>query len=247
MATERILRETPFNGYNRDDVKAYIRKQDDKIKDLENSITLMGEEKEESELSLKKEIERLNEEIRALNDTLSQRADENFTLSEQIMKQKDTVIDQVAAIQQKTSDLDTLRAENEALKKDIDRQVESIIKGKISEYESQIKAKDERIKFFEGIWDQAKKDYAVYTDVRKNVDEIMADAKSKAEEIISAANEEANAIRNKASEDRIKVDNDIDGLKKKLESFIDTLGHGMDPTEDRKDDAITSEGEKTDE
>ena len=35
MAIEKTFRETPFNGYNRDDVNAFVRKRDEEFKETE--------------------------------------------------------------------------------------------------------------------------------------------------------------------------------------------------------------------
>ena len=37
MSTQKLFRETAFNGYNRDDVREYIKKQDERIRELETA------------------------------------------------------------------------------------------------------------------------------------------------------------------------------------------------------------------
>lgn len=73
MAKEKLFRETPFNGYNRDDVADYIAEMDkrnsqerqDDLEEIEN-LRASLEEKDA-------EIEKLNEVIRSLNFTLDEK------------------------------------------------------------------------------------------------------------------------------------------------------------------------------
>ena len=74
MAKEKIFRETPFNGYNRDDVMAYIAEIDKKNTEL-RAADVQEKNSLAADLEAKtQEVEKLNGVIDSLNFAVEEKA-----------------------------------------------------------------------------------------------------------------------------------------------------------------------------
>ncbi len=274
MATEKLFRETPFNGYNREDVKAYLKDLDIQKKEFEERCREDCVRLEEQLESQKAEIEKLNGMLTELNERMTAKTDENLRLSSELLSLKNRELEQANIITEKTEELLTLQKQLEqanlkiqaAEKKEkpsesvgtvfeenirrciekanrLKREVEQgyLRTSSEDEYKRKLEEKDKTIRDMEGRWEQCKKDYAVYLDVRNNAEQIKNDARSKAEQIIAEAKKQADEIilAAKQTSDRIiaeakeneeSIRARVDSLKASVESIINTIQF-MDPSD----------------
>ena len=234
MAMEKMFRETPFNGYNRDDVNAYVRKQDEEFKALESDLKRQFEDTQEENYKLKELVDTLNKKLEA-------QMQENLELSEEIMSLKNAELEKNNCICEKTAALDELQRRNQELSElynklkgnaehqetlikqqetkltdlsDKNKEFEAnlqnyiqnanklreeaeaglAINAKIAELNKIIEDKDNKIKALEANWNQCKKDYLLYQEVKNSVGKITDEAKKQAEAILSSANEKREKI-----------------------------------------------------
>ncbi len=239
MAMEKMFRETPFNGYNRDDVNAYVRRQDEEFKALEADLKRQYEDTRE-------ENSKLKEIVDTLNKKLEEKMQENLELSESIMTLKNAELEKNNCICEKTAALDELSKRNQELSelynklkgnaehqetlikqqetkltdlsdknKEFEANLQSYIQNanklreeaeaglainaKITELNKIIEEKDNKIKALEANWNQCKKDYLLYQEVKNSVGKITDEAKKQAESIINAANEKREKIISEAN------------------------------------------------
>lgn len=244
---EKMFRETPFNGYNRDDVNAYVRKKDEEYKELEASMKKQKSEYDE-------ENRKLNELVGSLNQMLEDKIKENLDLSEEVMRLKNSELEQNNCICEKIAVIDELQKKNRDLEElynslkgnaehqetllkqqetkltdlsDKNRQFEEnlqsyiqnanklreeaeaglAINSKIEELNKVIEEKDNKIKSLEANWEQCKKDYMLYQEVKSSVEKINSEAKKQADTIIANANARRERIieeANSAAENIVK-------------------------------------------
>lgn len=108
MAIDRLFRETPFNGYNRDDVNAYIKKADEQAKYAENDLKKQYDE-------VAAEVAKLNELVNSLNKLIETKNKENLELTDEIMRLKNRELEQKSCICEKTAVIDELTKKNSEL------------------------------------------------------------------------------------------------------------------------------------
>ena len=111
MSTQKLFRETAFNGYNRDDVREYIKKQDERIRELETSLADSEAIRASEQQEAQAEIEKLNGIIESLNGVLDEKNKENLELTEQVMQLKNALLEQANALQEKVNAIELLRKE----------------------------------------------------------------------------------------------------------------------------------------
>ncbi|MDF2685221.1 MAG: hypothetical protein K0S55_402 [Clostridia bacterium] len=234
MQNTKLFRETPFNGYNREDVVNYITKQDQETRELEENYKREVSASTTELAASKNEIEKLKSIIDTLNSTIEEKIESYNELNEEYNQLKNKLLEQSAVLTDKSEMADKLQDKFENLSNrydDLNKKVnnqekliselkeqneeqnnsireyiekvcilqaasdnDSTMKTRIAEYQRLLAEKDEKIKSLENNWDQCKKDYAVYIDVRNNVDKILNQAKAQADEIIKNANLESNDI-----------------------------------------------------
>lgn len=108
MTIEKLFRETPFNGYNRDDVNAYLKKQDENFKEIEASLRKQAEENDE-------ENKKLSDLVDSLNKQIEEKIQENLELTEEVMRLKNAELEQSNCICEKIAVIDELQAKNREL------------------------------------------------------------------------------------------------------------------------------------
>ena len=234
LQSTKLFRETPFNGYNREDVVNYITKQDQETRELEENYRHEISSSTVELTATKEEIAKLKSIIDSLNRTISEKTEsydelyeEHNQLKNKFLEQSTTLTDKselVEKLQEKFEGLSSryddlynkindqanliseLRTQNEeqdnSLREYIEKVCnlqaasdnESATRIQITEYQRLIAEKDEKIKALENNWDNCKKDYTIYIDVRNNVDKILNQARLQADEIIKNANTEADEI-----------------------------------------------------
>ena len=111
MSTQKLFRETAFNGYNRDDVREYIKKQDERIRELETAAADSEAIRQSEQADAQAEIEKLNNIIASLNEVIDEKNKENLELTEQVMQLKNALLEQTTALQEKVTAIDSLRNE----------------------------------------------------------------------------------------------------------------------------------------
>lgn len=241
MAIEKTFRETPFNGYNRDDVNAFVRKRDEEFKETEAELKSRCDE-------LSEENSELNELVSSLNKQIEEKIHENFELTEEIMRLKNAELEQNNCICEKVAVIEELQKKNRELEelynslkgnaehqenilkqqetklsdlsdknKEFEANLQSYIQNanklreeaeaglainsKITELQKVIDEKDAKIKTLEASWEQCKKDYLLYQEVKNSVSKITDEAKRQADSIISEANNKRERILSEASDE----------------------------------------------
>ncbi len=265
MAIEKMFRETPFNGYNRDDVNAYVRRQDEEFKELESDLRRQFDETNEENI-------KLNELVGSLNRQIEEKIQENLELTEEILRLRNSELEQTNCICEKTAVIDELQKKNKELEelynslkgnaehqesilkqqetklsdlsdknKEFEANLQSYIQNanklreeaeaglainsKIADLNKIIEEKDNKIKALEANWEQCKKDYLLYQEVKNSVSKITDEAKRQADSIVVAANEkrekilaeannEANGIVEKAKVGTVEIKEMLTNLKK---------------------------------
>ncbi len=265
MAIEKMFRETPFNGYNRADVNAYVRRQDEEFKELESDLRRQFDETNEENI-------KLNELVGSLNRQIEEKIQENLELTEEILRLRNSELEQTNCICEKTAVIDELQKKNKELEelynslkgnaehqesilkqqetklsdlsdknKEFEANLQSYIQNanklreeaeaglainsKIADLNKIIEEKDNKIKALEANWEQCKKDYLLYQEVKNSVSKITDEAKRQADSIVVAANEkrekileeannEANGIVEKAKVGTVEIKEMLTNLKK---------------------------------
>jgi chromosome segregation ATPase len=242
LQNTKLFRETPFNGYNREDVVNYITKQDQEARELEESYKRDLSVSAAELSSAKAEIEKLKSIIDTLNRTIEEKTESYNELNEEHNQLKNRLLEQSAALTEKSESAEKLQEKFENLSNrydDLNKKVnnqekliselktqneeqsnslreyiekvcllqaasdnDSTMKTKMAEYQRLLAEKDEKIKSLENNWDQCKRDYAVYIDVRNNVDKILNQAKAQADEIIRNADMKAGEIINEGKREK---------------------------------------------
>lgn len=252
MAVEKLFRETPFNGYNRDDVKEYIKNSDIKLKQFEEECRENCVLLEDQLSSLKSMNEELNIKVSSLNSELSEKREEILRLSSELEKFKNNELEQLNIINRKNSEVEELKKRLEELEKkfadiesasvpspdDFENSIRQYLVratklkeeveagcGFISKEElyKELSEKDAKIKSLEDQLEQEKKERLSCEDIKNNVEKIKDDAKSEAAKIISDAAGEASRLRLETAQYCEKLISDAKESERSIRGRIDAL------------------------
>ncbi len=239
MAKEKIFRETPFNGYNRDDVMAYIAEIDKKNTELraadiqeKNSLAADLEAKTQEVEKLNGVIDSLNfavEEKTAAYDELAKEFEAYKTENENkvglpapeaIEAEKKEYEAKIAAL---TAELEAAKAKISDQEDQIRSQIEnicalqatqdtsSLVRARLDEAEKAIAQKDEKINFLQQGWEQYKKNYGKYLEIADSAEKIVADAHTEAGQILASAEESAAKTKAAALKEKQEILDNING------------------------------------
>ncbi len=239
MAKEKIFRETPFNGYNRDDVMAYIAEIDKKNTEL-RAADIQEKNSLAADLEAKtQEVEKLNGVIDSLNFAVEEKTaayDElakefeaykaetenkaSLPAPETVEAEKKEYEAKIAAL---TAELEAAKAKISEQEEQIRSQIEnictlqatqdtsSLVRTKLDEAEKAIAEKDEKINFLQQGWEQYKKNYGRYLEIADSAEKIVADAHTEAGKILASAEENAAKTKAAALKEKQEILDNING------------------------------------
>lgn len=220
-----IFRKTPFNGYNRDDVLEYMKKQDEKTVRLEAETAKLKEEKAQQEA----DIERLTETIAFLKATATETSEtedlsaeceklkeENLRLTQEIENRDGmiAVLDDMNTESGKNTEkeLETLRQDYEKLKQELE-----IKNGEIEKLQADIREKDS-LSAAEDAFAESGENGENAGNNGSETDEILKSAKIKSDYMIKNAEYYAFSTKEKLSEIRKAIDGAMQDIEKSMES-----------------------------
>ena len=238
MAKEKLFRETPFNGYNRDDVMEYIAEADrkhteERAADIQEKNALAAEVEEKT-----KEIEKLNGVIDSLNFAIDEKTKAYDELSaefdafkekhapadgptpEELTARNNEMAEKIEHLTAKLADAekkvseqeDQIRGYIETVCELQSAQQSSVdVRVKLGEAEKTIAEKDEKISFLQQGWEQYKRNYGKYLEIADSADRIVADAREEAAKILAAAEDSAAATKAAAQKEKETIIDNING------------------------------------
>ncbi len=239
MAKEKIFRETPFNGYNRDDVMAYIAEIDKKNTEL-RAADIQEKNSLAADLEAKvQEVEKLNGVIDSLNFAVEEKTaayDElsaefeaykaemekksNLPDPETIKAEKEELASKLAAVTEELAEARrTVYAQEEQIRTQLEtictlqatQDTSSLVRTRLDEAEKAIAQKDEKINFLQQGWEQYKKNYGKYLEVADSAEKIVADAHTEAGQILASAEESAAKTKAAALKEKQEILDNING------------------------------------
>lgn len=163
MTIEKTFRETPFNGYNRDDVNTYIRKKDEEFKAVEAELNTKYD-------TIKEENERLHSLAESLNVRVEEQARENLELSEEVMRLRNSELEQNSCICEKTAVIEELQKKNKQLE-----ELYSNLKGDAEHREEILRNQENRLS---DLSDKNKEFEASLQDYIRNANKLKEEAEA---------------------------------------------------------------------
>lgn len=221
-----LFRKTPLNGYNRDDVLEYMKRQDEKTVRLEEEAAKLKEEKAQREA----DVERLTETIALLKATAPETSEqenlsaeceklkeENLRLTQEIENRDGmiAVLDDMNTESGKNTEkeLETLRKDYEKLKRELEEKNEETAKLKalLEEKDSEKISEDE-------LSDGKTENGGGAENTDSESDELLKSAKIKSDFMIKNAEYYAFSTKEKLSEIRKAIDGAMQDIEKSMES-----------------------------
>jgi chromosome segregation ATPase len=262
MAKEKIFRETPFNGYNRDDVMAYIAEIDKKNTELraadvqeKNSLAADLEAKTQEVEKLNGVIDSLNfavEEKTAAYDELAKEFEaykaENESKAalpdpEVVAAEKKEYEDKIAVL---TAELEAAKAKISEQDDQIRSQIENIctlqatqdtstaVRARLEDAEKSIAERDEKINFLQQGWEQYKKNYGKYMELAESAEKIINDAHSEAGKILASAEDSAAKTKAAALKEKQEILDNINGeIQMLISNAVKESGRIISSAEER--------------
>ena len=228
MKKETLFKETPFNGYKRDDVINYITELDTQLRDAEQIYEKHIKESSAELNKVKFEFENLNRELTELkrvldekqeyinelneqNKNLTKSLEESREMAETLYSGLSKQMNDAAEYSKKLEDKDTEYKKLEEYAKEILNQ-NNDLKSKNEEYKNSVNGYIIKISEQDALIEELRKKDAEYSkyieeylEIKNNIDSVLDDVIKKAEEIKQNANREAVKIIEDAKKERSRI------------------------------------------